>query len=85
MGCEKLGKSDEKRPISRQCSVPLPHLKTSQVERERHQELAATLKRRLAEAGLRVMPSPSHIVPLIVGNPGLYKAACEELRRRHRI
>ena len=40
------------------------HLKTSQAERERHQERAATLKRRLAEAGLPVMPSPSHIVPV---------------------
>src|SRR6266436_6697968 len=33
------------------------HLKQSQTERERHQERAATLKRRLAEAGLPVMPS----------------------------
>jgi 5-aminolevulinate synthase len=35
------------------------HLKRSQIERERHQERAATLKRRLADAGLPVMPSPS--------------------------
>jgi 5-aminolevulinate synthase len=39
------------------------HLKQSGVERERHRERAATLKCRLAEAGLPVMPSPSHIVP----------------------
>jgi len=38
------------------------HLKESSLERERHQERAARLKRRLAEAGLPVMPSPSHIV-----------------------
>src|SRR5215813_7244159 len=37
------------------------HLKTSQVERERHQECAARLKRHLIEAGLPVMPSASHI------------------------
>jgi 5-aminolevulinate synthase len=61
------------------------HLKTSLVERERHQERAATLKRRLAEAGLPVMPSPSHIVPVIVGDPGLCKAACDELLHHHRI
>src|ERR1700736_2095733 len=61
------------------------HLKTSQAERERHQERAATLKRRLAEAGLPVMPSPSHIVPVIVGDPSLCKAACDELLHRHRI
>ena len=61
------------------------HLKQSQTERERHQERAATLKRRLAEAGLPVMPSPSHIVPVIVGDPALCKAACDELLHRHRI
>jgi len=61
------------------------HLKESQVERTRHQERAATLKRRLAEAGLPVMPSPSHIVPVMVGDPGLCKAACDELLHRHKI
>ena len=61
------------------------HLKTSRIERQRHQERAATLKRRLAEAGLPVMPSPSHIVPVMIGDPGLCKAACDELLHRHRI
>jgi 5-aminolevulinate synthase len=61
------------------------HLKASQVERDRHQQRAARLKRRLAEAGLPVMPSPSHIVPVMVGDPGLCKAACNELLNRHRI
>src|SRR5215469_7664637 len=61
------------------------HLKASQIERDRHQERAAKLKRRLAEAGLPVMPSPSHIVPVLVGDPGLCKAACDELLDRHRI
>jgi 5-aminolevulinate synthase len=61
------------------------HLKQSQVERERHQERAASLKRRLAEADLPVMLSASHIIPVIVGDPGLCKAACDELLHRHRI
>src|SRR5712671_1106535 len=61
------------------------HLKQSQAERERHQERAARLKRRLVEAGLPVMPSPSHIVPVMVGDPGLCKAAADELLLRHRI
>jgi 5-aminolevulinate synthase len=61
------------------------HLKESQTERDRHQERAATLKRRLAEAGLPVMPSTSHIVPVLIGEPGLCKAACDELLQRHRI
>jgi 5-aminolevulinate synthase len=61
------------------------HLKESRVERERHQERAATLKRRLAEAALPVMPSPSHIVPVMVGDAGLCKTAADELLLRHRI
>jgi 5-aminolevulinate synthase len=61
------------------------HLKTSRIERQRHQERAATLKLRLAEAGLPVMASPSHIVPVMIGDPGLCKAACDELLHRHRI
>ena len=61
------------------------HLKQCQVERERHQERAATLKRRLTEADLPLMPTPSHIVPVMVGEPGLCKAACDELLHRHRV
>ena len=45
------------------------HLKGSSVERERHQERAATLKARLREAGLPVMASETHIVPVLVGDP----------------
>ena len=61
------------------------HLKTSQAERERHQERVATVKRRLTEVGLPVMPSPSHIVPVMVGDAALCKAVCDELLQRHRI
>ena len=63
----------------------LRHLKQSPVERELHQRRAATLKRRLAEAGLPVMPSPSHIVPVIVGDAERCKAACDALLHRHHI
>ncbi|MFQ5775057.1 MAG: 5-aminolevulinate synthase [Kiloniellaceae bacterium] len=45
------------------------YLKSSAAERARHQERAATLKRRLGEAGLPAMPSQSHIVPVLVGDP----------------
>jgi 5-aminolevulinate synthase len=61
------------------------HLKTSQVERERHQERAARLKRLLGDAGLPVMPTSSHIVPLWVGDAALCKEASDELLTRHRI
>ncbi len=45
------------------------HLKASSVEREGQQAAAATLKRLFAEAGLPVMPSVTHIVPLMIGDP----------------
>jgi 5-aminolevulinate synthase len=61
------------------------HLKESRVERERHQRRAAILKRRLAEAGLPAMPSPSHIVPVMVGDPVLCRQISDELLHRHRI
>ncbi|MCG5242704.1 5-aminolevulinate synthase [Azospirillum doebereinerae] len=61
------------------------HLKSSQTERERHQERAARLKRLFAEAGLPVMPSVSHIVPLMVGDAHRCKRASDELLERHGI
>lgn len=61
------------------------YLKVHPELRERHQERAATLKRRMREAGLPVMPSVSHIVPLLVGDPVLCKQASDELMERHRL
>ena len=45
------------------------HLKGSNEERDAQQAAAATLKRLMAEAGLPVMASVTHIVPLMVGDP----------------
>jgi 5-aminolevulinate synthase len=53
--------------------------------RVRHQERAATLKRRLQAAGLPVMPSVTHIVPLSVGDAALCKQASDLLLDRHSI
>ena len=55
------------------------HLKSSSAERQAQQERAATLKARLAAAGLPVMPSPSHVVPVLVGDPVRCKAATDLL------
>jgi 5-aminolevulinate synthase len=45
------------------------HLKASSEEREGQQAAAAYLKKAFADAGLPVMPSTTHIVPLMVGDP----------------
>jgi 5-aminolevulinate synthase len=45
------------------------HLKASTAERESQQASAAMLKKKFATAGLPVMPSATHIVPLLVGCP----------------
>jgi 5-aminolevulinate synthase len=45
------------------------HLKASSAERDAQQLAAATLKRLMREAGLPVMDSTTHIVPLMVGDP----------------
>ncbi len=56
-----------------------------QALRERHQERAATLKRLLREAGLPVMESVSHVVPVVVGDPVLCKQVTDELMARYGI
>jgi 5-aminolevulinate synthase len=61
------------------------HLRSSSIERDRHQERAATLRRRLLEAGLPVMPSGSHIVPVLIGDPKRCKAISDELLLRFAI
>jgi 5-aminolevulinate synthase len=61
------------------------HLKASTVEREKQQERAAMLKRRLREAGLPVMPSDSHIVPVLVGDPVRCKKVSDVLLYEHGV
>jgi 5-aminolevulinate synthase len=45
------------------------HLKVSAAEREAQQQSAAMLKAKFTAAGLPLMPSVTHIVPLLVGCP----------------
>jgi 5-aminolevulinate synthase len=61
------------------------HVRQSQHLRDRHQERSETLKRRLKEAGLPVMPSVCHIVPVLVGDAALCKQASDLLLEEHQI
>ena len=61
------------------------HVRSHPELRVRHQERAAALKRRLAAAGLPVMPSTTHIVPVSVDDAALCKQASDLLLERHAI
>ncbi|NIK89773.1 5-aminolevulinate synthase [Rhizomicrobium palustre] len=61
------------------------HLKESDAEREGQQAAAAKLKRMLKESGLPVIESPSHIVPVMVGEPTCCKAVSDALLRDYDI
>ena len=66
-------------------AAAIRHLKTSNWERERHQERAARTKAILIAAGLPVMSSNTHIVPLFVGDPERCKRASDMLLEDHGI
>jgi 5-aminolevulinate synthase len=66
-------------------TAAIRHLKTSSFERERHQERVARVKAIFGTAGLPMMPSDTHIVPLFVGNPDKCKAASDLLLEDHGI
>ena len=61
------------------------HLKTSSAERTAQQDRAQRLKDLLAGAGLPVMASASHIVPVLVGEPALCKRASDLLLSEYGI
>jgi len=66
-------------------TAAIRHLKTSNWERERHQDRAARTKAVLAAAALPVMTSPTHIVPVFVGDPERCKQASDLLLTEHGI
>jgi 5-aminolevulinate synthase len=55
------------------------HLKASQIERARKSERVALLRRKLDAAGLPHLPNPSHIVPVMVGDPVLCRRISDQL------
>ncbi|HHZ10199.1 MAG TPA: 5-aminolevulinate synthase [Rhizobiales bacterium] len=71
--------------IAAAATASIRHLKQSNVEREQHQRQAQRTKDVLAAAGLPVMPSSTHIVPVLVGDPELCKLASDRLLAVHGI
>ena len=66
-------------------TAAIRHLKASNWERERHQERAARTKAVLTAAALPVMTSPTHIVPVFVGDPERCKQVSDLLLGEHGI
>jgi 5-aminolevulinate synthase len=72
-------------PVCAAATAAIRHLKSSNWERERHQDRAARVKAVLAAAGLPVMSNETHIVPLFVGDPERCKQASDLLLEEHGI
>jgi 5-aminolevulinate synthase len=71
--------------IAAAATVSIRHLKSSSAERETHQRQAQRTKEVLTAAGLPVMPSATHIVPVAIGDPELCKLASDRLLGLHGI
>jgi 5-aminolevulinate synthase len=71
--------------IAAAATASIAHLKTSPAEREGQRRAVAATKVALREAGLPVMATETHIVPVMVGDPDLCKQASDLLLDRHGI
>lgn len=71
--------------IAAAARAAIAHLKGSSSERESQQRQASRTRQALTEAGLPVMASETHIVPVLVGDPVLAKRASDRLLSEHNI
>ncbi len=71
--------------VAAAATASIRHLKRSQEERDAQQRQAQHAKDMLSAADLPVMPSETHIVPVLVGDPELCKMASDRLLARHGI
>ena len=66
-------------------TASIRHLKSSQIERARHQERVATVRRRLHAIGIPTLENPSHIIPVMVGDAKKCKMISDWLLENHGI
>lgn len=72
-------------PVAAAATASIRHLKRSAEERCGQQDAVAKTKAALIDARLPVMASSTHIIPVMVGNAILCKAASDRLQKKHRI
>ncbi len=65
--------------IAAGAAASIRHLKASGAERARHQDRVAAVRRRLSAIGIPLLDNPSHIVPVMVGDPVLCKQISDTL------
>jgi 5-aminolevulinate synthase len=63
----------------------IKHLKDSNAERERHQDRVAKVRGALDRMGIPHIPNPSHIIPVMVGDPHKCKFISDWLMDNHGI
>lgn len=66
-------------------TASIEHLKFSQIERQQQQAAVAATKKMLTASGLEIMPTQTHIVPLMIGDAVLCKQKADQLLRDHHI
>ncbi len=88
MPCVRTPPASSSRPalppaIAAAAETSVRHLKASGEERARHQSQVTRTKASLTAAGLPILDTPTHIVPLMVRDPELCKAASDRLLDVH--
>jgi 5-aminolevulinate synthase len=71
--------------ITAAAKASILHLKNSDAERIKHQEVVAKVKESFKIAGIGFFPNKSHIVPIIIGDPEKTRLASQLLIDRHSI
>jgi 5-aminolevulinate synthase len=71
--------------VAAAATASIAHLKTSGVERAGQRAAVAATKAALREAGLPVLATETHILPVMVGDPDLCKQASDLLLHQHGI
>lgn len=71
--------------ITEAARVSISHLKGSNQERIKHQDVVNKTKDALRKSGINILENQSHIIPIIIGDPELTKRASKLLVDEHNI
>ncbi len=72
-------------PVAAAALASIRHLKSSDLERQKHQETVSKVKMKLRKAGIPFIPTQSHIIPIMVRNAHQCKLASDKLINEYNI